>query len=268
MVEANMLQALDMSKYTEVENFFEKWKNFDEVKVEDEQYGIVTHWGYYGLIYNTEYVTAEEASSMDVLWDEKYAGKVAIYDWYLPNMSMISIMLGNKKPAEIDDGMFASMEGKLTDLSKNSPVICATPSDVIQSMANGSTYVSVAGEWLQITLASEGYPVEITIPETGAMSWAECVSICSGAKNQAAAEAFVEYIISPEVQAKLAWADCYHAPVANMKAAEYLTQEQKDLLKVFDEEYAEFVMEKLIDRQIPEDEEKWADAWTEFKLKK
>ena len=135
-------------------------------------------------------------------------------------------------------------------------------------MANGSTYVSVAGEWLQITLASEGYPVDIAIPESGAMSWAECVSICSGAKNQAAAEAFVQYIISPEVQAKLAWADCYHAPVPNMKAADYLTDEQKEMLKVYDPEYSEYVMSNLVDRQIPADEDQWADAWTNFKLGK
>lgn len=268
MVDAGMLQSLDMSKYTEVENFFDKWKNFEEVKVDGQQYGIVSHWGYYGVIYNTDYVTAEEASSMDILWNEKFQGKVAIYDWYLPNMSMISIMLGNQKPAEIDDDMFAQIESKLADLSKMNPVICSTPADVIQSMANGSTYVSVSGEWMDITLSSEGYPVDIAIPETGAMSWAECVSICAGTKNQAAAEAFVSYIISPEAQAKLAWADCYHAPVPNKKAADYLTQEQLDMLKVFDETYAAQVFGSMVDRQIPADEAKWADAWTAFKLAK
>lgn len=268
MVEAGMLQPLDMSKYPEVNNFFDKWKNFEEVKVDGEQYGIVSHWGYYGVIYNTEHVSPEEASTMNVLWDSKYQNKVGIYDWYLPNMSMISIMLGNDKPVEIDDATFAQIESKLEELGKNSPVICATPSDVIQSMANGSTDVCVAGEWLAITLAADGYPVDISIPETGAMSWAECVSICAGAKNQKAAEAWIEYIISPEAQAKLAWADCYHAPVPNMKAADYLTDEQKDMLKVYDPEYSEYVMDHLVDRQMPEDEAKWVDAWTTFKLNK
>ena len=122
MVAADMLQPLDMSKYTEVENFFDKWKNFEEVKVDGDQYGIVSHWGYYGVIYNTDYVTPEEAKTMDILWNEKYAGKVAIYDWYLPNMTMISIMLGNnQKPAEIDDAMFAQIEGKLTEAGQAEP---------------------------------------------------------------------------------------------------------------------------------------------------
>jgi len=268
MVASDMLQPLDMTKYPEVNDFFEKWKNFEEVKVDGEQYGIVSHWGYYSIIYNTDYLTAEECSTMDILWDEKVQGKVAVYDWYLPNMNMLSIMLGNDKPAEVDEAGFEEIKQTLFSMKGQESAICATPADVIQSMANGSSWVGIAGEWLQMTLASEGYPIDIQVPETGAMSWAECISICNGAKNQEAAEAFVKYIISPEAQAKLAWADCYHAPVPNKKAADFLTDEQKEMLKVFDEEYEEYILSHLVDRQIPADEAKWEGVWTEYKTMK
>ena len=268
MVEAGMLQPLDMEKYTEVENFFDNWKNFEEVKVDGEQYGIVSHWGYYALVYNSDYIDAEDVKTMDILWDEKVKGKLAIYDWYLPNMSMLAIKNGADKPAEIDDAAFEQVKQDLFSLKGQESAIFATPSDVIQSLANGSSWIGVMGEWLRMSLACEGYPIEITIPETGAMSWAECVSIVEGAKNQEAAEAWIEYIISPEAQAMLAWADCYHAPVPNKKAAEYLTEEQIEILEVFDEEKTDYILSHLVDRQLPADEKKWEEVWTEFKTMK
>ena len=185
-----------------------------------------------------------------------------------PNMSMLAIKNGADKPAEIDDEAFEQVKKDLFALKGQESAIFATPSDVIQSLANGSSWIGVMGEWLRMSLACEGYPIEISIPETGAMSWAECVGIVEGAKNQEAAEAWIKYIISPEAQAKLAWADCYHAPVPNKKAAEYLTEEQIEILEVFDEEKTEYILNHLVDRQLPADEKKWESVWTEFKTMK
>ena len=46
----------------------------------EDKYSVPYTWGCTGIIYNTKYVDAADATSWDILWNEKYKGKILMFD--------------------------------------------------------------------------------------------------------------------------------------------------------------------------------------------
>ncbi|MGI6575288.1 MAG: ABC transporter substrate-binding protein [bacterium] len=267
LVAADMIAPLDPGDYPEIKNFYDHWQDFEQLFVNDQMYSIVSRWGYYGIVYNSNYVTEEEAMSMDVMWDPKYKGKIVLFDWYLPNMGMLGAYLGHEQPYEIEGPDLDELEETLYSLRPQVGVIAATNADTIQALANESAWLSFGGEWLQVLLKGEGYPIEVVMPKEGGVSWTESLSIMKHSQNPEAAKAFVQYLISPEVQAKLAWANAFHSTVPNMKAADYLSAEQAALLRMDNPELLNDMLDRIATRIVPANEKEWQTIWEQFKSK-
>lgn len=265
LVKADLIDELDPADYPEIENFYDRWKDFDQVKVDGKLYALVSRWGYYGIVYNSDHITAEEAASTSILFDPKVAGKVVLFDWYLPNMGILSRYLGNDEPYDIDDEQLQQLASTLDELKPNVGIIAATNADTIQALANESAWISFGGEWLQVLLKEEGRPIEVLVPEEGGVSWTESISIVKSSQNKEAAKAFIQYLSTPEVQAKLAWSDAFHSTVPNKKALDYLTPEQAALLHMDDEAKMDEMLANIATRKVPENEEAWQKIWDNFK---
>lgn len=267
LVDADLIDELNPEDYPEIDNFYDRWKDFDQVKVGDKLYAVVSRWGYYGIVYNSNYITEEEASSTAFLNNPKVAGKVVLFDWYLPNMGMLSRYTGYDEPYDISEDELSKVKDNLNQLKPQVGMIAATNADTIQALANESAWISFGGEWLQVLLKGEGRPIEVTVPKEGGVSWTESISIVKDSKNKEAAKAFIQYLTTPEVQAKLAWSDAFHSTVPNQKAVEYLSDEQAELLNMHDTGKMEAMLANIATRKVPEDEAAWQAIWDEFKSK-
>lgn len=265
LVKADLIDELAPADYPEIENFYERWKDFDQVKADGRLYAVVSRWGYYGVVYNSNYITEEEASSTNIMYNPKVKGKVVIFDWYLPNMGVLERYTGNKQPYDLDAGQLADLEAKLMELKPQVGSIAATNADTIQALANESAWVSFGGEWLQVLLKEEGRPIEVLVPKEGGVSWTESVSIVKSSQNKEAAKAFIQYLTTPEVQAKLAWSDAFHSTVPNKKALNFLTEEQAKLLRMDDEAKMEEMLSNIATRKVPQNEAEWQAVWEKFK---
>jgi spermidine/putrescine transport system substrate-binding protein len=267
LVDADLIDELNPEDYPEIDNFYDRWKDFDQVKVGGKMYAVVSRWGYYGIVYNSNYITEEEASSTDFLYNPKVAGKVVLFDWYLPNMGMLSRYAGYDEPYDISGDDLLKVKDILNQMKPQVGMIAATNADTIQALANESAWISFGGEWLQVLLKEEGKPIEVTVPKEGGVSWTESISIVKDSKNKEAAKAFIQYLTTPEVQAKLAWSDAFHSTVPNQKAVEHLSKEQAELLNMHDTEKMEAMLANIATRKVPEDEASWQAIWDEFKSK-
>ncbi|RUT34813.1 extracellular solute-binding protein [Arsenicitalea aurantiaca] len=75
---------------------------------------------------------------------------------------------------------------------------------VAQDVANGEYVVALTYEPLSLNFVRSGAPVEIVYPAEGAAFLPATVQIIAGAPNPAAAEAFIDFIISEEGQTIIA----------------------------------------------------------------
>ena len=102
------------------------------------------------------------------------------------------------------------------------------------ALATGEVDILVGGgEWVTAGLAKENPALDFSIPKEGAILWSQSLAMFKDSKNKDLALKFIQYVLSPEGQARLATSSCYWGMPANSKAA--LTDEQKKMLR-FDEQ--------------------------------
>ncbi|NKB16133.1 MAG: extracellular solute-binding protein, partial [Sphingomonadales bacterium] len=63
-------------------------------KQDGRRYAITEKFGYNSISYNKDAVDPADMTSLDALLDERYRGKIAIYDYYLPVIGMAALSLG------------------------------------------------------------------------------------------------------------------------------------------------------------------------------
>ena len=79
MIREDMLQPLDMSKIPNAKNIDPKMMAITDSFDPGNKYSQPYMWGTVGILYNTTMVD-DEVDSWGILWNEKYAGQVWMYD--------------------------------------------------------------------------------------------------------------------------------------------------------------------------------------------
>ncbi|HEX5500344.1 MAG TPA: extracellular solute-binding protein, partial [Thermomicrobiales bacterium] len=64
---ADMIDPLDPADFPMIQDQYDRWQKFDQLFVDGKQYGIVSRWGLYGIVYNSQYVTEDEAQTTAVM---------------------------------------------------------------------------------------------------------------------------------------------------------------------------------------------------------
>ena len=266
------IDELDVNDYP----FDDFWPEFQKMPghwLDGKLYSVIVDFGYLGIVHNTDYISVEEASSYKVLWDPKLEGKVGQFDWYLPSMGCLSQYNGNKTPFDIDDAAFAKLRDTVFSLK---PQISGyfNIADIFTSLINRDSWAFQGiGDWITILLAADGHPVTTTIPEEGGIQWTESLSIGTGSKKQALAKKFIQYLVSPEGQVRVALKSSYMGSIPNKKGWKLMNEINADgadiLRHRFDKRNVmdEYADGKIALRQLPAQQsiDDWSEVWNEFK---
>ena len=270
--DAGFIDKMDPADYP-FEDFWPEFQNLEGHWLDGDLYSVMQSFGYLGLVHNTDHLSAEDCSSYGVMWDERVKGKVGHFDWYLPTMGCLSLYNGNKDPFNIDDAAFGALRDTTFSLKPQLAGFYAM-ADVFSSMTNGQAWVMPGiGDWISILLHKDGLPMTTTIPDEGGIQWTESVSIGTGSENQELAKKFIQYLVSPEGQWRVATKPSYNASIPNKKGWDALNQNDPEsavlLRHTFD---ARNVMDEYADgkiqlRQTPEQQsiDDWTEVWNEYK---
>jgi spermidine/putrescine transport system substrate-binding protein len=193
-------------------------------------YAVTEKFGYNTISYNSEAVDPENMTTLGTILTDEYSGRIAIYDYYLPVMGLAAVSLGLDTQALTVDDLPA-----IRDMLFAMKDRAATVGEVVASqtaLATGEVDIVIGGgEWLTGVLETEQPELTWTIPEEGAVLWAQSIGVLADAANPEGALEFVKYITSPEGQARLATSSCYWGMPANRQAGEHLSPEQKAILR-------------------------------------
>lgn len=212
------------------DDFFPEVVMAENNTVDGVTYAVTEKFGYNTISYNAEKVDEADMQSLATVLDEKYAGRISIYDYYLPVMGMAALSEGIAT-AEMDAESLDAIEGTLGTLRERAASVAGVVA-AQTALATGEVDIVVGGgEWLTAVLSAEQPELTWTIPEEGAVRWAQSIGVVAGSENPDMALEFVKYITSPEGQARLATSSCFWGMPANAKAGEHLTEEQKAALR-------------------------------------
>ena len=231
-----------------------------KTKVDGKRYGITEKFGYNTIGYNKAKVDVNDMQSLAALTDPKYKGRIAIYDYYLPVIGMAAMAIG-KKTSELTEADLPALKDVLLKMKANAKAV----TDVAASqtaLATGEADVLVGGgEWVTAGIAKDNPDLDFSIPKEGAVLWSQSLAMFKDSKNKDMALKFIQYILSPEGQARLATSSCYWGMPSNSKAA--LSDDQKKILRFA--EQPDF-LKRAQPYPAPDEalDKKMQDLWTEM----
>ena len=155
---------------------------------------------------------------------------MAIYDYYLPVIGLAAVNLGLRTSELTEDDLPALREElfAMRDAAASVGEVVASQT----ALATGEVDIVVGGgEWLTAVLASERPELTWTIPEKGAVRWAQAIGVLEDSERKDLATEFVRHVLSPEGQAALATSSCFWGMPANAAAGDVLSDEQKAVLR-------------------------------------
>ncbi len=211
-IEEGMLQKIDL---TNIPNF----KNIDsEFQTPDydpkNEYSVPYTWGTVGLIYNTTVVEGT-VDSWAPLFDEKYAGKILMFnnprDAVAIALKYLGYSLNTTSEREIMEAYGLLREKK--------PITQAYVMDqIFDKLTSGEAALGPYYAGDAITMIEENPDLAFCIPKEGANKFVDAFCIPRSAENKAAAEAFINFMCSPEISARNVQAIGYSTPIAAARA--------------------------------------------------
>ncbi len=200
-----------------------------------ELHGVPWTWGLTSFAINTSSVS-EAPTSIKVMWDEAYKGRVSIRDDALESVQLAALATG-QDINNIED--LDAVKTALADLMPQIRTFWGSENDWNQFMAAGE--LDMATFWSGSAARSQaaGLPVQFVVPEEGAIGWLDGLSIPATSENKEAAHAFIDWMIDPAFYVR--W-DAEGAPAsANSAAAAALSEDAFNRKVLGDPEVAALV---------------------------
>jgi spermidine/putrescine transport system substrate-binding protein len=196
----------------------------------------------------------------EVMWNGKYAGRLAIYDYYNPIIAMVAIGIGIK-PSALKQEHIPAIKEKLLAMKKQSALV-GDVTTVQNALVTGSADVIVGGgEYAVANLMGEKPELDWVLPDEGGVRWMQSLAIFKDSTRPELAKKFVQYVLGPEGQARLATSACYWAMPSNKMAA--LNDAQKKILRW--DEQPTFLSKSFHYLQVDDALDKaLTDLWTEM----
>jgi spermidine/putrescine transport system substrate-binding protein len=225
-------------------------------------YAITEKFGYNTVSFDKSKVSAADLADMTRLWSGDFAGRLAVYDYYLPVMGLVAVGLG-LRTADLTLDDLPAIEAALMAL-KDSAVSVGEVVASQTALATGEVDILVGGgEWVTAGLVAENPNLDWIIPEQGAVRWSQSIGVFADSTRPDLALEFVKHVMSPEGQAALATSSCYWAMPANAAAGDVLTAEQKAALR-WDQQPEYLARAQLYPAPSAELDAAMQDVWTRF----
>ncbi len=196
--------------------------------VKGKMYALPEKFGYNAIAFDKSKVASDKARDITTLWNPAFKGKIALYDYYLPIIGQVAVALG-KKPQTLTEADLPAIGEKLKLIRANSALVGDVTTSQTALATGKVSIIAGGGEYSVAGLAKDKPNLDWVLPDVGGIRWQQAIGVFAASKKQKAATAFVQYVLSPEGQAKLATSSCYWGMPANGKAA--LSAAQKKVLR-------------------------------------
>lgn len=225
LIKEGMLVELDYDNIPNYDKYFDKedYGYFvdDEINGHTiEDYGIIYNVGTTILIYNTDYIK-EKPDSWSILWDEQYKGKVLMFNNPRDSFAIAQAMLGQDFNSESIEDWDAAANLLLEQRQKVKPTYVMD--EIFNLMESGDYYLGVyyAGDFelMRSDLEEKGKDfLDYAFPKEGVNTFYDAMCIPNSTQNKKGAEAFINFMLEPEVA--LANAEYIYYATANKAVIE------------------------------------------------
>lgn len=214
LITTNMLLPLDMEKIPNAKNIAEDKLAITDTFDPGNTYSLPYMWGTVGILYNTT-IVEEPVTSWKILWDEKYAGQIWMYDSVRDSIGITLKMLGYDLNTRSADEVAEARDM----LIAQKPLRKGFGTDNMRSsMVNGKAAMAVIYSGDAFCCIDENPDLAYAVPDEGSNVWFDNVVIPKTAKNVEAAHAFINFLNDASIAARNTEYIFYSTPNAGAMA--------------------------------------------------
>ncbi len=224
LIQENMLNPLN---FDNIPNYQYVQKEFKDTAYDpDNKYSVPYTWGTVGILYNSKYVDEADVTGWELLWNEKYAGKILQFDNSRDAFGVAQFLTG----ISINTTDEAELKKAANKLAEQNPLVRQYVMDQIYGIMEGeNAWIApyYAGDCMMMMDANPD--LRFYLPEEQGFNLfidAMCVPTCS--ENQEAAELFINFLCDPEISGANMDYICYGSPIEGAREymGEYLAESE------------------------------------------
>ena len=213
MIAEDMLLELNFDNIPNFSYVDEQFKNpaYDP----ENKYSVPYTWGTVGILYNTKYVDEADVTGWELLWNEKYAGKILMIDNSRDAMGIAQYLLGY----DVNTMDKEELQECADKLAEQRPLVQQYVMDQIYAtMENEEAWIATyyAGDCM--LMMEENEDLAFYLPENQGFNLftdAMCIPKCCEEKE--AAELFIDFLCNPEISGANMDYICYASPISAAK---------------------------------------------------
>ena len=187
----------------------------------EDKYSVPYTWGTVGIIYNTKYVDEADVTGWELLWNEKYADKILMFDNSRDAFGIAEYLLGY----DVNTTDEAELKACADKLAEQKPVVQQYVMDqIFDAMENEEAWIApyYAGDYL--TMVEENEDLAFYRPaHQGYNVFIDAMCIPTCAQEKEAAELFINFMCSPEISSANLDFIGYSVPASESK--QYMDEE-------------------------------------------
>ena len=234
MIKEDMLEKLNFDNIPNFEYIMDKFKDKDYDK--GNQYSVPYTWGTVGILYdNTAIDLPEDEIDWDILWDEKYADSILMFDNPRDAFAIAETLLGYSMNTENPTEIKMAAE----KLKEQKPLVQSYVMDeIFDKMGAGEAVLAPYYAGDAVTLMDEYDHISFATPKSGTNLFFDSLCIPKSAQNKEAAELYINFMCEPDIAYATTSYIGYSTP--NEAAFEMLDDEVKENgISYLDDEYLE-----------------------------
>ena len=209
LIQEDMLAELDYSNIPNYKYIGEAYKNLSSDP--ENKYSVPYFWGTVVVIYNSVHVDEADVAdkSLSLLWNEKYADKILMFDNPRDSFGIALTKLGYSMNSDTD----SQWQEAANLLSEQKPIVQAYVMDAIfDKMESGEAWIApyYAGDALVIQETNPD--IQFYMPTEGTNMFVDSMCILNTTEHKKEAELFINFMCEPEIAAMNAETVGYATP--------------------------------------------------------
>ncbi|HZP75050.1 MAG TPA: extracellular solute-binding protein [Pseudolabrys sp.] len=233
----------------------------DIVTRDGKTYMLPVIWGYDSVIYNADKIPPADplTQSWGVLFDDKYAGRVAWRDDAQMMIMAAGLHLGISDPASMSAADLKKVTAFLTQKKKNVRTMWSTFAAAVNLMSSGEVWAMYGWIPMRAALQKRGMNVTNNWPSESLLIWSQGAFIPKDSPNAKASHAVINAYLDNEVGKTLV-ADTNYPTTSSEISGAFSPEERKKLgLDIVERKV------KVYPLKFPVAMDQWLEAWNTVK---
>lgn len=214
LIQEDMLAEIDYSNIPNYKYIGDAYRNL--ASDPENKYSVPYFWGTVVVIYNSQFVDEEDVKdqSLDLLWNEKYAGKILMFDNPRDSFGISLTRLGYS----MNSGNEKEWQEAAKALSEQKPIVQAYVMDAIfDKMESGEAWIAPYYAGDAFVIQESNPDIKFYIAKEGTNLFVDSMCILKTTEHKKEAELFINFMCEPEIAAMNAETVGYATPNTEAK---------------------------------------------------